>query len=89
MKTIKTLRDVYSFPGFRARAMLKSHPQDPDGRIVRLVRYQKKQSAPVAAGQYQASVTDELTWFATWMPVQPAYTLNSSTAGLRARSVKP
>ena len=88
MKTIKTLRDVYSFPGFRARAMLKSHPQDPDGRIVRLVRYQKKQSAPVAAAQYLASVIDGLMWFGTWMPGQPAYTLNLSTAGLPARSVK-
>lgn len=89
MKTIKTLRDIYSFPGFRARAMLKSHPQDPDGRIVSLVRRQKKQSASVAAAQYQAFGTGELTWYATWMPVQPAYTLNLSTAGLPARNVKP
>ncbi len=89
METIKTLRDIYSFPGFRARARLKPHPKDPDGRIVRLERRQKKQSALAAVGRYQAFETDELTWSETWMPVQPAYTLNSSTAGLPARIAKP
>ena len=89
MKTIKTFRDLYSFPGFRARATLKPNPKDPDGRIVRLERRQKKQSAQFVVGRYQALGTDEPTWYATLMPVQPAYTLNSSTAGLRARSVKP
>ena len=89
MKKIKTLHDVYSFPGFRARATLKPHPKDPEGRIVRLERRQKKQSAPFVVGRHQAFGTDELMWCAIWMPVQPAYTLNSSTAGLPARSVKP
>jgi len=89
METIKTLRDIYSFPGFRARARLKPHPKDPDGRIVRLERRQKKQSALDVVRRYQAFETDELTWSETWMPVQPAYTLNSNTAGLPVRTVKP
>ena len=89
METIKTLRDVYSFPGFRARATLKPHPKDPDGRIVRLERRQKKQSALDAVGRYQAFETDELTWSETWMPGQPAYTLNSSNAGLPVQIAKP
>jgi hypothetical protein len=89
METIKTLRDIYSFPGFRARATLKPHPKDPDGRIVRLERRQKKQSALAAVGRYQAFGTDALTWSGTWTPVQPEYTLNSSIAGLPARSAKP
>ena len=89
METIKTLRDIYSFPGFRARARLKPHPKDPEGRIVRLERRQKKQSALDVVGRYQAFETDELTWSETWMPVQPAYTLNSSTAVLPARIAKP
>ena len=89
METIKTLRDIYSFPGFRARARLKPHPKDPDGRIVRLERRQKKQSALDVVRQYQAFETDELTWSETWMPEQPAYTLNSSIAGLPARVVTP
>ena len=89
METIKTLRDIYSFPGFRARARLRPHPKDPDGRIVRLERRQKKQSAQDAVGRYQAFETDELTWFETWMPVLPAYTLNLNIAGLPVRIVKP
>jgi hypothetical protein len=89
METIKTLRDIYSFPGFRARARLKPHPKDPDGRIVRLERRQKKQSALDVVRRYQAFETDELTWSETWMPVQPAYTLNSNTVGLPVRTVKP
>jgi hypothetical protein len=89
METIKTFRDIYSFPGFRARARLKPHPKDPEGRIVRLERRQKKQSALDAVGRYQAFETDELTWSETWMPGQPTYTLNSSTAGLPVRIAKP
>ncbi len=89
METIKTLRDIYSFPGFRARATLKPHPNDPGGRIVKLERRQKKRSVPSAAQQYLVIVTDAPTWFGIWMPVQLAFTLNSSTAGLPARGVKP
>ncbi|MBW2553386.1 MAG: hypothetical protein JRE20_04550 [Deltaproteobacteria bacterium] len=89
METIKTLRDIYNFPGFRARAKLKPDPKDPDGRIVRLERRQKKRFALDAVGQYQVFETDELTWSETWMPGQPAYTLNSSTAGLPVRIAKP
>ena len=89
METIQTLRDIYSYPGFRARARLKLHPKDPEGRIVRLERRQKKQSALDAVGRSQAFETDELTWSETWMSGQPAYTLNSSTAGLPVRIAKP
>ena len=89
METIKTLRDIYSFPGFRARARLKPHPKDPEGRIVRLERRQKKQSALDVVVRYQAFETEELTLSETWMPGQPVYTSNSSTAGLPVRIVKP
>ena len=65
METIKTLRDVYSFPGFRARATLKPHPKDPDGRIVRLERRQKKQSVLAVVRLYQAFETGVLTWYET------------------------
>ena len=89
METIQTLQDIYSFPGFRARARLKPHPKDPQGRIVRLERRQKKQSALDVAGRYQGFEIEERTWFETLMPGQPAYTLNLSTAGLPVRTVKP
>lgn len=41
MKTKTTLRDLYRFPGFRARATLKSHPEDPEECMVTLERRQK------------------------------------------------
>ncbi len=89
METIKTLRDIYSFPGFRARATLMPHPNDPGGRIVKLERRQKKRFALAVDRSFQAFGTDALTWSEIWMPVQPTYTLNSSTAGLPARVVTP
>ena len=89
METIKTLRDVYNFPGFRARATLKPHLKDLNGRILRLQRRQKKQSALAAVWRYQAFETDAIMWYETWMPGQPASTLNSNTAGLPVHSVKP
>ena len=89
MKTIKTLRDVYSFPGFCARATLKPHPKDAGGRIVKLERRQKKLFALVAVKRYQAFETDVLMWYETWMPGRPASTLNLSTAGLPVRLAKP
>lgn len=89
METIQTLRDIYSFPGFRARARIKPHPKDPKGRIVRLERRQKKQSVLDVVERSKAFETDELTSFETWMPGQLVSTLNLSIAGLPVRSVKP
>ena len=89
METRKTLRDIYSFPGFRARATLKPHPKDPDGRIVKLERRQKKRFALAVDRLFQAFGTDALTWSEILMPVQPIYTLNSNTVGLPARVVTP
>jgi len=89
MKTKKLLRDLYSFPGFRARATLKPHPGDPGGYIVTLERRQKKRSVQDAAKKPQAIVIDEPIGYETWTPEQPAFTLNSNTGAFPARIVKP
>ena len=89
METKKTLRDLYKFPGFRARATLKPHPEDPEGCIVTLERRQKKLSVPAAVQRHQAIGTGELIWCETWMPGQPASILSSSIAGAPARIAKP
>ena len=89
MKTKNTLRDLYKFPGFRARATLKSHPEDPEGCVVTLERRQKKRFVPAAVQQHQAIGTVERIWCETWMPDQPASILRSSIAGLPARIAKP
>ena len=89
MKTKKTLRDLYKFPGFRARATLKPHPEDTEGYIVTLERRQKKLFVPAAVQRHQAIGTVELIGCETWMPEQPASILNLSIAGLPARNAKP
>ena len=89
MRTKTTFRDLYRFPGFRARATLRSNPEDPEGCIVPLERRQKKRSVPAAAQRRQAIGIGELMWCETWMPEQPASILRSSIAGLPARIVKP
>ena len=89
MRTIKTLRDLYDFPGFRARATLKPHPEDKEGYILTLERRQKKQSVPVVAKYCQVIVTGELILCETRMPGQPISILNLSIAGLPARIATP
>jgi hypothetical protein len=89
MATKTTLKELYSFPGFRARATLKPHATDPEGRIVTLERRQKKRFVPAAAQRYAAFEIAELTWCGIWMPVQPAPTLRLNTAGYIACTVRP
>jgi hypothetical protein len=89
MKTKNTLRDLYKFPGFRARATLRSNPEDIEGCIVTLERRQKKRFVPAAVQRHQAIGTGELTGYETWMPEQPASILRSSIAGLPACNAKP
>lgn len=89
MKTIQTLRDLYAFPGFRARAMLKSHPEYPNGYIIILERRQKKQFVPVVAPCPPVSVIGQHIGFVTWMPVMPTSTLNLNIAGLPAGNATP
>jgi len=68
MEKKQTLRDLYSFPGFRAVATLKPHPEDPKEYIVRLERRQKKRSVPAAVQRYQALETGELIRSVILMP---------------------
>jgi hypothetical protein len=89
MKTKNTFRDLYTFPGFRAHATLKTHPEDPEGCMVTLERRQKKRSVPAAGRRHQAIGTGELIGCEIWMPEQPAFILRSSIAELPARIAKP
>jgi len=89
MKTKQTLRDLYKFPGFRARATLRSNPQDIEGCIVNLERRQKKQFVPAAVQRHQAIEIGERTWCEIWMLGQHASILCSNIAGLPARIAKP
>ena len=56
MKPHPTLKDLYSFPGFRALSRLTEHPDDPGARVVTLRRRQKKVSAR-PADMYKPAIT--------------------------------
>ena len=89
MKTIKTLRDLYIFSGFRARSTLKSHSEDPNGYIITLERRQKKQFVHVVVKFHQTIGIEQRILSATLMLGQPASTLSSSIAGLPAGNATP
>ena len=55
MNNQTSLKDLYSFPGFRAGVKLKPHPGHPGARVVTLKRRQKKVFAP--AGKFAADGT--------------------------------
>jgi hypothetical protein len=89
MKNPLTLKDLYSFPGFRARIKLKPHPEDPDARIVTLRRRQKKTSAPVVAGLGLAVMIVKFTMSGTWPAAARECILSSNTAGSIAAVAMP
>jgi len=89
MKTRKYFRDLYSFPGFRARGTLRPHPEDSGGYIVTLERRQKKRSVRDAARSYPVLEIAAHIGYETLMLERPAFTLNSSTGGFPARVVRP
>ena len=57
MKSAKTLKDLFSFPGFVSNARLKGVFGDPDVRIVSLRRRKKRPSAPVVATPVRGDMT--------------------------------
>lgn len=89
MKTRKYFRDLYSFPGFRARGTLRPHPEDSGGYIVTLERRQKKRSVRDAVKSYPVLEIAAHIGYETLMLERPAFTLNSNTGGFPARVVRP
>lgn len=86
MKTKTSFSDIFSFPGFRARSRFKCGVLgDPAARVVKLVRRQKKTSAPVAIVRYVVSGTVVFTAFETWMQRVLISTWTLNTAALIVR----
>ena len=89
MKTKTTLKDLYSFPGFRALVRLKAHPEDPDARIVTLRRRQKKVFVPAATMFNAAIMTAGCIVFAMSQAPARACMWSLSTAGFSVQGVRP
>jgi hypothetical protein len=87
MKTHTSFRQLYSFPGFGAKARFKCGVRgDPGARVVELVRHQKKVSAPVVADHLQHSAIDVSTGCGIYPPPPPAFTWTLNIAGFPAQS---
>lgn len=57
MKKKKTLRTLFSFPGFKAMGRLQGKFGDPKARIVELKRQKKRQIALAAVSVVEVSTT--------------------------------
>lgn len=58
MTSIRSLRELFSFQGFRANETLTGKFGDPKARIVTLVRRKKRISVPVATPNIAATMTE-------------------------------
>ena len=88
MNNQTSLKDLYSFPGFRAGVKLKPHPGHPGARVVTLKRRQKKVSAP--ADRFAADgTTPGARRSATLTPAARRSISSSRFAVSNAESVRP
>jgi len=88
MNTKTTLKDLYSFPGFRASARLRPHADHPGARIVTLKRRQKKRFVP--AGRSTAvGTTAGSKRFVTLTQVTRRFTWSLKFAGFNVTSARP
>jgi len=90
MKTKKSFSEIYSFPGFRARAKFKKGILgDPKARIVELVRRQKKRFVQPAVNLPEVTTIN----VSTGSEISPAGIYGSiwnlSTAELTANIARP
>ncbi len=89
MKTKTSLKDLYSFPGFRALIRLRPHPEDPDARVVTLRRRQKKVLVPAADMSSAVFMTTGRIVSAMSQAVEHECMLSSSIAGFSAQGARP
>lgn len=89
MKTCKTLAELYSYHGFRARSKLSGVYGDPYARVIKLERRQKKQFVQVVI-QHQKHITiKKINKHEIFPAVHSESTLSLNTAGYSARDVMP
>lgn len=89
MTSPHTIKDLYSFPGFKALLTLKDIADDPGARLITLRRRQKKVPAPVAGIPDAAFTTAKYTEFGTSPERAFAYGSSLNTGELIAAGVTP
>ena len=75
MKSIRTLSELFSLNGFRAKAALTGKFGDPKARLVTLVRRKKRVSALAAEPVITATTIASYARLAIWMPLAFEYIL--------------
>ena len=89
MKTCKTLSELYSHAGFRARSKLTGVYGDPYARVVKLVRRQKKPFVQFVMHHRRHITIVKSNGQEIFRAVHSGYTLSLNTAGYFARHVTP
>jgi hypothetical protein len=89
MKTYKTLSELYSHTGFRARNKLIGIYGDSYARVIKLVRRQKKLFALYVIHHQRPITTVKLNGQETFRAVSLEFTLSLNTAVCFARHVTP
>ena len=89
MIKLRTIKDLYSFPGFEALLTLKEIPEDPGARVITLRRRQKKIPVPVAGTPKAVFMIVRFTTFKICPELAFAYGSSSNTAGLSATGARP
>jgi leucyl aminopeptidase (aminopeptidase T) len=69
----KSLLDEYRHPGCRPNAKMRGVFGDPNARVIRLERHQKKQLAAYAAQRTRAITTRRSSECATWRAEMRGY----------------
>ena len=75
MKSTRTLSELFSFNGFRAKATLTGKFGDPKARIVTLARRKKRVSALAVKPVTVATMIVSYARLAIWMPLAFGYIL--------------
>lgn len=90
MKTKTTFSQLYNFPGFRALARFKSGIfQDPQARVVSLVRRKKKRFVPDAKSPRKVFTIIGFIEFVICVQGRCGSTWNSNTGVWIAASARP
>lgn len=89
MKTCKTLSELYSHSGFRARNKLIGIYGDPYTRVIKLVRRQKKPFAQFVIHHQRHATIAKSNGQEIFRAVHSGYTLSLNTAVYFARYVMP
>lgn len=86
---IISLKDLYSFSGFRALVRLKPHPEDADARVVILRRRQKKVFVAVVVMPKVVFMTAGCIASVMFQAAARACMLSSSIVGFSASGARP